>query len=291
MNCLNYFKGIGKRISFLWGKSSLVKNPLHQAILDNNWEALPSLLKRGCDPHEPNRYGQSAIQLAHFLGRSHCLEVIGAHHLRKILFCKRGEQHAKRISRDELKLVTGVDFGSHLLFKSPLVLEEVCALTLRVIASKALSKRDYELSELHKDWIHEGKSAAIEIHWISERIGYGAFAGEDFQAGTYITEYNGCLLAYNRALFNTYCFEYPAYGWNHPLFMVDAEKYGGYARYINHSTDGNLEPLALLADGILHIILIAKKPIQKGDQLLYDYGAEYWRTKLAPDPLFANKAL
>ena len=59
-------------------------------------------------------------------------------------------------------------------------------------------------------------------------------------------------------------------------FVIDAEKGGNLTRFINHSDQPNLEPIGVFWKGSLHIILRSLKKIQKGEQLTYDYGADYW---------------
>ena len=71
---------------------------------------------------------------------------------------------------------------------------------------------------------------------------------------------------------NPYTFTY-----QHGL-VVDAEKYGNYTRWINHSSANfNGCHCYVDVDCVPHILLVATKRIAKGCQVLIDYGSGYWK--------------
>ncbi|HAZ15914.1 MAG TPA: SET domain-containing protein-lysine N-methyltransferase [Parachlamydiales bacterium] len=117
----------------------------------------------------------------------------------------------------------------------------------------------------------------FEIRWIDATIGYGVFAQEEIQPGRFVGEYTG-FVRKKRLFFyksSNYCFGLETHMgfWG---FVIDAEKGGNLTRFINHSDQPNLEPIGVFWKGSLHIILRSLKKIQKGEQLTYDYGADYW---------------
>lgn len=59
--------------------------------------------------------------------------------------------------------------------------------------------------------------------------------------------------------------------------VIDAKKTGNYTRCFNHSsTDTNAMPYIYNKDGKIVVGLIATKPIEPGQQILWNYGDNYW---------------
>lgn len=121
----------------------------------------------------------------------------------------------------------------------------------------------------------------LYIEKIGKHVGYGVFAEEEIAPFTYIGEYTG-ILRKKKAFFhksNDYCFGYEIGIGKKTRFYIDAEKAGNITRFINHSEHANLEPLALYRDGVIHIMLRTTGRIKKGEQLVYDYGSDYWKKR------------
>lgn len=54
---------------------------------------------------------------------------------------------------------------------------------------------------------------------------------------------------------------------------IDATEETGYlGRLVNHSRNGNLVTKAVEVDGEPHLILLAKRDLEAGTEVLYDYG-------------------
>lgn len=57
------------------------------------------------------------------------------------------------------------------------------------------------------------------------------------------------------------------------FFSIDATEESKYmGRLVNHSRNGNLVTKAIEVNGKAHLILMAKKDIPAGVEILYDYG-------------------
>jgi len=57
---------------------------------------------------------------------------------------------------------------------------------------------------------------------------------------------------------------------------VDAtEPSFGFSRMVNHSVNGNLDTVKVLAKGVPHLALVANRDIEKGEELSYDYGDRF----------------
>lgn len=158
----------------------------------------------------------------------------------------------------------------------------------KVLKRSRISMKKKELS-IREKWIgtHFRKEISgdflppVSIRWIDEKIGYGVFAEKGIPAGAYIGEYTGTVRKRKRwsDRRNDYCFEYTIGDWIYNPFIIDAKGQGNYTRYINHSNSPNLEPLSVFANGVMHIVLLAQKPIVKGTELSYHYGDVFWKKR------------
>lgn len=104
--------------------------------------------------------------------------------------------------------------------------------------------------------------------------GKGLFALVPIKKGDFIIEYTGTRIPTDVAdtLTTRYLFDLE------DGTTLDGSAMSNTARWMNHSCDPNCE--ALLEDG--RIMLYAEKDIAKGEELTFDYGAEYFDTFLRP---------
>jgi len=144
-----------------------------------------------------------------------------------------------------------------------------------------------ESQKLGKKFIEKIEAAYIpqvSVRWISEQVGYGLFAEEEIAQGSYVGEYTGIVRRNDRRYFesmNNYCYEYPVDDEIGRSFVIDATQ-GNLTRFINHSSRPNLKPIHVFYGGYYHLIFVALRPIQKGEQLCFDYGENYWYLRGAP---------
>jgi hypothetical protein len=122
------------------------------------------------------------------------------------------------------------------------------------------------------------------IKWINPLKEYGLFALSDIKKRTFIGEYTGLIRKYNKKIDdkNAYCFEYNI-GYKKTPYTIDALEKGNLLRFINHSDSPNLSPIAVLHEGIIHIVFRANKDIKKNEELTYDYGPNYWSRREKPN--------
>lgn len=105
--------------------------------------------------------------------------------------------------------------------------------------------------------------------------GLGLFAARDINKHTFIIEYLGELIRNEVGNRRERLYE----SQNRGVYMfrvdddniVDATMCGGLARYINHSCDPNCTAEVLTCENGSHIVIIAKRNIEKGEELTYDY--------------------
>ncbi|MBY0548345.1 MAG: SET domain-containing protein-lysine N-methyltransferase [Candidatus Obscuribacterales bacterium] len=140
-----------------------------------------------------------------------------------------------------------------------------------------------------KVWLYGAKVrqahvANVYIAKVSDQVGYGVFAMEDIPPGQWLGEYTGLARTCKDSdCTNAYVFNY-VYG-----AVIDASKRGNFSRFINHSEQSpNARYMRVLVDDVVHVILLANEPIAKDEQILFDYGPDYWSTRHTPLDLNTN---
>lgn len=151
---------------------------------------------------------------------------------------------------------------------------------IRRSSRKSKTELKCEEQKLIDDLIINGIEEGMEVQLIEEK-GRAVFATRSFQKGEYVVEYHGDLLhitdakkreaeyAQNPA---TGCYMY-YFQYLCKTYCVDATKETGrLGRLINHSKNGNCQTKLHAINGVPHLILVASRNIDEGEELLYDYG-------------------
>lgn len=191
------------------------------------------------------------------------------------------EKEGRFLSLEEFEKLTESVYLSKLDF-DPKTLEKITRKCAKLHKKGYFSLEQMWLgSYFKKDLAHPHPPLAIR--WTDEAIGWGVFAGADIKKMTFIAEYTGKVRKRRwEDRKNGYCFEYNlAHGVRSP-YTIDAQRQGGVARFINHSAKGNLQPALITSDNLSRVVLYAAADIRKGDQLLYDYGEDYWKKRKPP---------
>ena len=130
--------------------------------------------------------------------------------------------------------------------------------------------------------IKDGAIAPLYIACINKKIGNGAFADSDIKEGEFIGTYTG-------KIYDTFHMPYKEsalYGWALPNILgVDGYKQGNELRFVNHSYEPNVTIKYVPVNDQWHVVYIAKRPIVRNEQLLVNYGPNYWRAHGEPKPL------
>lgn len=163
--------------------------------------------------------------------------------------------------------------------------DSLCEYVIRACAKNkillALDRKQKWLSAYYNSELLDGFTHPnLEIKWSSEEIGYGVFTKTPIAKGKLIGEYLGIVRHrrwWMRQTDDSYAFQYPTA--SRRSIYIDAECAGNITRFINHSGKPNLETMALFAGEMLHIALISIRPIDAGEQLSYDYGESYWKSR------------
>lgn len=104
--------------------------------------------------------------------------------------------------------------------------------------------------------------------------GLGLYAGEVIPKGACIIEYKGRVISKEEEYTSKskYLFEV------HSRMTIDGKPKWNKAGYINHSCKPNAEPEIRNR----RVYIMAKRAIQEGEEILYDYGKEYWDDHIKP---------
>jgi uncharacterized protein len=106
------------------------------------------------------------------------------------------------------------------------------------------------------------------------RAGLGLYAGEDIPKGACIIEYKGKVISKEEEYTSKskYLFEVNS------RMTIDGKPRWNKAGYINHSCRPNAEPEIRKR----RIFIMARRLIRKGEEIVYDYGKEYWNDHIKP---------
>ena len=106
------------------------------------------------------------------------------------------------------------------------------------------------------------------------RTGLGLYATEPIRTGKFIIEYWGPLVRWDDVdnLQSKYLFDL------NTRWAIDGSPRRNTARYINHSCKPNAEPYGVKGK----IKIYARRTIQPGEEITYDYGKEYFDEFLKP---------
>jgi hypothetical protein len=212
--------------------------------------------------HKEDSMGFSLKNMAYFLNRKNCLKAFGLPETKPLL------------------PIEGFTFNDHLFFEDVKTLKKVFyrskkAHYLGYIDQKKLFRGVFFQNEIKNNIVPK-----VAIEWISEVFGYGVFARELILPKTFVGEYVGVVK--KRPLFmrdNPYAMRYPTTFLKKRDYYIDGEKMGNFTRFINHSPNPNLEIESVFFPPFTRMIFTAKRKIKSNEQLLFDYGEEYWKKK------------
>ena len=120
----------------------------------------------------------------------------------------------------------------------------------------------------------------LEVRRVSPIVGFGVFAGELIPKGTFLGNYVGEVIPYEAVENNRYLFGIlPHKSGIHGGVCVTAHEWGNHTRFVNHSSTPNVHAYTRVFNGWAETYFVAKEDILPGEQLLIDYGPDYWVDK------------
>jgi hypothetical protein len=117
----------------------------------------------------------------------------------------------------------------------------------------------------------------LYINSISEIVGYGVFAGQEIHNGDFINEYTGefgitrdLSKRESSYLIEENCLDEQFSWW------IDSQRLGNYSRFINHSSEPNTKLYFTFFKEKYRVFVMAIKNIEPDEQVLLNYGKDYW---------------
>ena len=194
---------------------------------------------------------------------------------------KRGEERLLNIH--DFEALTGAAFIPVLDFDGPRVREDIMERTKKMHKKGELLTEQLWLGCYFKKEVESLFFPDLTIRWIDDAIGWGVFTNRAFKKMEYITEHSGKVRKRERRdKKNAYCFEYCIASHIATPYTIDAQDQGGFGRFINHSSTPNLLSSLATIDSIEHVILVTDRAIEKGVELTFDYGPDYWAHRSKP---------
>lgn len=131
-----------------------------------------------------------------------------------------------------------------------------------------------------EDAILNGIEEGFQVTEFADK-GRGVTTSRPLKAGDFVLEYAGELIDVQEAKMREQiyatdssigCYMY-YFTCRNKQYCVDATKETGrLGRLVNHSKRGNLKTQTCIIKGIPHLVLVAQRNIEAGEELLYDYG-------------------
>lgn len=146
-----------------------------------------------------------------------------------------------------------------------------------------------------EDAILNGIEEGFQITEFADK-GRGVTTSRPLKAGDFVLEYAGELIDVQEAKLREQiyatdtsigCYMY-YFTCRNKQYCVDATKETGrLGRLVNHSKKGNLKTQTCIIKGVPHLVLVAQRNIEPGEELLYDYG-DRSKTSLQFHPWLAS---
>jgi hypothetical protein len=163
-------------------------------------------------------------------------------------------------------------------FKDLSILQDV----IKASKKKAPLDQEMALGLKYQAEIESGYFKKVQVQHVPKIQGYGLFARQKIHKGELIGEYVGEIQQKTFFMASDYLYRYPALDKEGIPYLINA-KNGNLMRFANHSKNGNMTPTTLFLDPFYHVVFFANKTIMPNEQLLYDYGDNYWFTRRIPE--------
>ncbi|MEI6242317.1 MAG: SET domain-containing protein-lysine N-methyltransferase [Chlamydiota bacterium] len=211
-------------------------------------------------PSQKSSIGLTPIEIAQFLDRKNFFP-----------------SSKNKISWSEFLSVPGdisylgrLEYLPHLVFEDLATFQE--ALTFYHHVYDVEFQRSW-LASFYEKEIREGFFIPATLQRVNSEIGFGLYSSLNVLEGGFIGTCTGVVRKRNRKMRdNPYCFQYAFSD-----LSIDARDRGNLTRFINHSFSPNVELISVLTPPLFQMIYVAKKPIAKGEEILADYGKNYWK--------------
>ncbi|PRP89471.1 hypothetical protein PROFUN_01334 [Planoprotostelium fungivorum] len=239
---------------------------LHFAIFTENKELFLFLLDVGADVEKKDNYFGTPLDYGRMMGR------IPRYNPDSPLPTLKSWDIVKKkvidMSVEQFEGITGTIFTPFLVCGTEYI-EEL------MFSGMSIENPDAEFRNRYVPAIYnESGDERVVLHKIDDVVGYGVFACQDIAEGEYIMRYGGYLNSTDKVQTKSYLMASGLEG-----VGLDSFKYRNMGGMINHSTDANAESQCIFDRGAEQAVIIAKKNITKGTQILINYSKNYWSKK------------
>jgi hypothetical protein len=150
----------------------------------------------------------------------------------------------------------------------------------KVINNKKINKKNKKINEKYAKLLcyknQKNKLPKLYIKFISDDLGFGLFANQSFQKDDYIGEFCGIVTSNPDSSSDNYSYSYI----DNTDIVIAPRKTGNELQFANHSKENaNVNWKHIIGlDNKEHVIFVATKEIKKDEQILIDYGDDYWKS-------------
>jgi uncharacterized protein len=147
------------------------------------------------------------------------------------------------------------------------------------VGAEALELGKRFIGNIEASWI-----APVSVRYLGKELGHGLFSEGDLDVGSYVGVYTGLIRKNDRRYFeplNDYCYQYPVLDGLGRNYVIDATS-GHLTRFLNHSDQPNVDPVYAFHEGFYYLIFLTMRCIEKGEQLTFNYGQNYWHLRGKP---------
>lgn len=255
---------------------------LHEAIIQRDVASVRKLMHDPILRKELNHWGYTPFEMANFLGVNEIADLLCRPYQTEILVQLKGAQKPRLFPIQEIEKIFHFTYRPHLLFRNMKEFIRTINACPYLLKIGKFGEENRLLGREMRGSLSRGAQAKVSVRWIDPIFGYGLFCEEKLTEGQYIGEYSGLIRPVNRLIsnINDYCFHYPTRFFSlWPYLVIDSEKEGNLMRFLNHSDEPNLRPVCLVDRGLLHLCFFANREIAQGEELTFNYGNDYWRTR------------
>lgn len=161
----------------------------------------------------------------------------------------------------------------HLIFEEPSLLQWVIKQ-----GDKKLQTYQKWKSIYYKEDFQKENYPKFILKKINSDLGYGLFASEIISKGEYLGEYTGIVRVHTRKdRKNPFLVLYPIRYKYFQKLIIDGSTHGNHTRFINHSNSPNAAMISIIYQNIPRMIFTASQGIEKGSQIMMDYGKLYFK--------------
>jgi len=254
---------------------------LLRALIEND---IDEFLKHLDERDIKDPLGFTPLEIARFLDKRECVNLLKKPHDTSFLIHFKDKR--ENLSQRQFERAFHIHYLPHLKFRNYHFFKNVIKSCPFAFRRTSLGEEMQRLGMEFKTHIQNAYIADVSVRWIDDTIGFGLFAEKPLKPKAFLGAYTGMFhkLRFSMQENSPYAFQYPRLFWPLRPFAIDAEIQGNLLRFVNHSHLPNLEAKGALDRGLIHIIFLAKRPIESGDELTLNYGKSYWRKRLCSRP-------